>query len=871
MVYPGGTTVDSILLIEPSATRRRAMHALMASKGFAVSELSDYVQALPVLDQLGTSSIDFRGMVIGWPEHADSRADEVLTILHRDDFEHIPVLLLADTNDGTAVNWMMTRPSTGLLLWSDYSECADAMAKLIKPAAPAIPGLQSGGQSHLRILFVDDSATVRVAFRRLLMKHGYLVETADDVEDGWRKAQTMPFDLAIVDYFMPGEPGTVLVRRMKQDARTAGVLSAIITGTYSDRVINESLSAGAMECLFKSEARELFLARLGSLARAVSDRKSVDTERRRLQSILSSVGDGVYGVDDRGLIQFINPAALDMLGYANVADLVGQPAFDRFHHSYEDGTAVPRSACFLSQCYAHGNQVPGWQTVFWNKSKQSLPVECTVYPMQMDGRREGSVVAFRDISARRMLEDELRWQAGHDALTKLHNRAWFETQLEQEIIRLKRTEQMSVLLFLDLDRFKYINDTAGHTAGDQLLVEIGRRLSARLRACDHIARMGGDEYAIILHNVNRADIAQVADEYRKTLSALPFVYGGKSYRVGVSIGVAALDANTPSRSEAMAAADVALHAAKRSGRNQIHVFSAGTDQRARMDMELGWSSRLEHALKNNEFVLCFQPILPLAEIEYDQLPQQHGALWTRHQRLHNNGQRSFYETLVRLRAADGSLVAPNAFLPAAERFNLIADIDRWVIRHALQAMREQNRLNQPTGLTINLSAQSVTQGEMGRYITDCLVEFDVDPRAVVFEITEQGALNHLEAVHHLIQELQPFGCRFTLDNFGIGFSSFAHLKHLTVDFLKIDGSFIQGLLNDPVDLAVISAITNIAHSIGKIAIAEHVDRPEILRALHACGVDQAQGYYIARPQPSLRAVNGQLEVLPGGEGLRAEG
>lgn len=847
------------------------MRALLVSRGFDVSELSDYAQALPILDKLGTTSIGFRGMAIGWPEHADSRADEVLTILHRDDFEHIAVLLLADTNDGTAVNWMMTRPGTGLLLWSDYSECADAMAKLLKPPAPTLPDLETGGQSHLRILFVDDSATVRVAFRRLLMKHGYLVETADDVEDGWRKAQTMPFDLAIVDYFMPGDPGTVLVQRMKQDARTSSILSAIITGTYSDRVINESLAAGALECLFKSEARELFLARLGSLARAVSDRKSVDAERRRLQSILSSVGDGVYGVDDRGVIQFVNPAAIDILGYSDAADLVGKPAYDRVHHSYEDGTTVPRSACFLSQCYAQGSQVPGWQTVFWSKHKRPVPVECTVYPMQMDGRREGSVVAFRDISARRMLEDELRWQAGHDALTKLHNRAWFETQLEQEIIRLKRTEQLSLLLFLDLDRFKYINDTAGHTAGDQLLVEIGRRLSGRLRACDHIARMGGDEYAIILHNVNRADVVQVADEYRKTLSALPFVYGGKSYRVGVSIGVACLDANTTSRSDAMAAADVALHAAKRSGRNQIHVFSAGSDQRARMDMELGWSSRLEHALKHNEFTLCFQPILPLAEIDYDHLPQQQGALWTRHQRAHGNGQRNFYEALIRLRADDGSLVAPNAFLPAAERFSMIAEIDRWVIRHALQVLREQNRLNQPTGLTINLSAQSLTQGDLGRYITDCLVEFDVDPRAVVFEITEQGALNHLEAVRHLIQELQPFGCRFTLDNFGIGFSSFAHLKHLNVDFLKIDGSFIQGLLNDPVDLAVISAITNIAHSIGKIAVAEHVDRPEILRALHACGVDQAQGFYIGRPQPSLRAANGQLEIVAGGEGLRAEG
>jgi len=863
--------LDRILLVETSATRRRAMHLLLTGKGFHVSELPDYGQALRVLKCLGTTPTDYRGIVMGWPEHANPQADEVFSLLRQDEFEHLAVLLLADTNDGAIVNWIMKRASTGLLLWSDYSECADAMLKLVTPPSPMLPDLDHGGQSHLRVLFVDDSATVRIAFRRLLMKHGYLVETAEDVEDGWRKAQSAPFDLAIVDYFMPGDPGTVLVRRMKNDARTSGVLSAIITGTYSDRVINESLGAGALECLFKSEARGLFLARLGSLARAVQDRKSIDAERRRLQSILSSVGDGVYGVDSRGIIQFINPAALDMLGYAGEKDLIGESAFDHFHHSNEDGTPVPRNACFLCQCYAQGSQVPGWQTVFWSKARRPMPVECTVYPMQMDGRREGSVVAFRDISARRMLEEELRWQAGHDALTKLHNRAWFETELEHEIVHLKHTEHVSLLLFLDLDRFKYINDTAGHTAGDQLLVEISRRLSSRLRASDHIARMGGDEYAIILRNVNKADIGQIADEFRKSLSALPFTYGGKSYRVGVSIGVARLDQGTPSRSEAMTSADVALHLAKRNGRNRVHVFSADSDQRARMDMELGWSSRLETALKNNGFVLCYQPILPLAQIELDYLPEQQGALWTRHQRRRDSTKRDFYEALIRLRAPDGTLVAPSAFLPAAERFNMIADIDRWVIRQAFQGLRDHNTQDTPTGLSVNLSTQSLTHGDFSRYITDCLVEFNVDPRAVIFEITESGALNHVEAVHHLIQELRPFGCRFALDDFGIGFSWFAHLKHLDVDFLKIDGSFIQGLLNDPVDLAVISAITNIAHSIGKITIAQHVDRPEILRALQACGVDQVQGFYIGRPQPNLRTANGQLQIVQGSEGLRAEG
>ncbi len=863
--------MDRILLLEPSPTRRRAVHALLAGKGFRVTESPDYARALSELEHAGASAAGISGIVIGWPQHTDRDADILFARLRSDEFEHVSALLLAETNDGSAVNWMMTRANAGLLLWSDYSECADAMLKLLKPPSPVTQDLDSGGQSHLRILLVDDSATVRIAFRRLLMKHGYLVETADSVEDGWQKAQTMPFDLAIVDYFMPGQPGTELVRRMKNHAHTRNVITAMITGTYSGRVINESLGAGAMECVFKNEARELFLARLGSLARAVNDRKSVDAERRRLQSILSSVGDGVYGVDRGGRIQFINPAALDMLGFRQEDELIDKTAFDSFHHSYEDGTPAPESACFLCQSYANGDEVQGWQTVFWTRTRQPLPVECTVYPMQMDGHREGSVVAFRDISARRTLEAELRRQANQDALTKLHNRAWFETQLEEEVIRIKRNHQVSLLLFLDLDRFKYINDTAGHSAGDNLLIDIGQRLTARLRASDHIARMGGDEYAIILRNINREDAPRLADEFRKALSAFPFAYGGKSYRVGVSVGAVCLDTNTVSRNEAMSAADIALHEAKRAGRNQVHLFSPASDQRARMNMELGWSARLEDALAHDGFVLCYQPIMPLARSEYEQLPPQAGALWTRHQRRIGNGQRCFYETLIRLRDEDGSLIAPNAFLPAAERFNLTAEIDRWVIRQAFQMMHDQHGQNEPIGLNINLSAQSLTQDGLGRHITNCLVEFDVDPRALVFEINESAALNNVDPLHRLIQELQPFGCRFALDDFGIGFSSFAHLKHLDVDFLKIDGSFIQGLLNDPIDLAVITAITNIAHSIGKTTIAEHVDRPEILRALQNCGVDQAQGFYIGRPQTSVRAANGQLELLWGRDEPRAEG
>jgi diguanylate cyclase (GGDEF)-like protein/PAS domain S-box-containing protein len=838
--------MSRVLMIEASATRRRALSSMLAAKGFEVQVLSSYTDGLQALTQQRDG---FQAVVLSWPEYSDHRAEEVFTLLRARDWQSLPTLVLADSTDAGAVNWLMKRPTAALLLWGDYSDAPEALHKLIHPSKPEAAAANADSE-QLKILLVDDSPTVRVAFRRLLASEGYAVEVASTAEEGYDKACANAFDIAIVDYFMPGDNGSMLVKRLRENPKTASMLSAIITGTYSDRVITESLSAGAVECMFKSEARELFLARMKSLARTILDRKAIDNERRRLHGILNSVGDGVYGVDASGVIQFINPAALDILGKPADAPVVGQNAADLFHYAFEDGTRIPRQACFLSQCYRDGTQIGGWQTVFWTDSGRPLAVECTVYPMDIEGRRVGSVVAFRDVSERRRLEDELRWQASHDALTKLHNRAHFERQLEQEVTRLRRSDNVSLLLFVDVDRFKYINDTAGHSAGDQLLVEASQRLKSRLRGSDTLARMGGDEYALILRNVGSNDPERLADEFRRALTAQPFVYGDKSYRITASIGVTRLNRHTVSPSEAMAAADIACHLAKNSGRNQTHVYSPEVDQRASMDIELNWSARLEEALKGDQFVLVYQPILPVDGIDFEApLPDEEGLLLSRHF-LRAPARRVSYEVLLRMRSSDGEFVAPDAFLPTAERYNLMLDVDRWVIHHAFKALREGASTG-PIGLSINLSSQSLTSGVIAKYVTGKLIEFDIDPALITFEITETRAVSNLDAAGALIRELRALGCRFALDDFGCGFSSFTHLKNLDVDFLKIDGLFTQGILDDHIDRAVIEAINRIAHSVGKKTVAEYVDRPSLVEALRDAGVDYLQGYYVGRPQPSL--------------------
>jgi diguanylate cyclase (GGDEF)-like protein/PAS domain S-box-containing protein len=830
--------VKPLLLAETSLTRRRALSALLAQRGYAVTALASLEEAYTVLKRITNQPTSFSAVVLGWPDYADGVAEDVFGLLHGDHHEHLPVLVLADSGGAGAVNWRMTRPRTSLLLWTDYHEAADALDQLLRPPTAPSPALNA--TSPLRILLVDDSATVRMAFSRLLMKCGYQVDTAASVAEGLERVRSQAFDIAIVDYFMPAANGTQLIAALRRDPTTQHIVPAIITGTYSDTVITESLASGAVECLFKSEAKDLFLARLNSMARMIQDRKQIDNERRRLQGILASVGDGVYGVDGEGIIQFINPTATDILGYAAPDDLVGRCAFDTFHYAFEDGTAMPRSASFLDQCYANGSQVPAWQTVFWTASKRAVPVECTVYPMKIDGQREGSVVAFRDVSARRMLEEELRWAAEHDPLTKLHNRAWFENQLEQEIARLKRTEQTSLLLFIDVDRFKYINDTAGHTAGDALLLEVSQRLKSRLRASDHLARMGGDEYAVILRNVSVDDVHALADGFRRALTVAPFVYGGKSYRITISIGAARLDARTASVSEAMAHADIACYAAKAAGRNQTQLYTPESGERAAMDADLGWSTRLEEALRSDRFVLCFQPITP----------------------LHNGHDQTIvepalYEALVRLRDSQGELISPHAFLPSAERFGLMADIDRWVIDRAMRSLRE-SRSGERIALSINLSAQSLASETLVPYLTDKLVQYNVDPATLVFEITEARALTDFTGMLRLVRSLRALGCRIAVDDFGSGASSFAHLRQFEVDFLKIDGQLFGGLPGDPIDRAVVSALVGVANAAGIRTIAQCIEHPEALDVLAACGVDFVQGHAVGRPQPHLREHSARL-------------
>ncbi|MBK6378065.1 MAG: EAL domain-containing protein [Xanthomonadales bacterium] len=842
--------MNKILLADTSQTRRRALSAVLSQSGYVVTAVATLAEAFDTLQrsQLGHASLD--AVVLGWPEYSDGLVEDVFGLLHSERFEHLAVLIMADSSNANAVNWRMSRPRTALTLWSEYLEAPNAVGQLLRPNASIKPVL-SEHDEQIRILLVDDSATVRAGYSRLLQKHGYHVDVAESVGEGWKKVSRQSYDIAIIDYLMPEQNGTALITLIRNDPATQHILTATITGTYSDAVISESLACGALECLFKSESRDLLLARIASVARTINDRKAIDNERRRLQGILSSVGEGVYGVDAEGIIQFINPAALDLLGYQDGNELIGHSAFDAFHYADENGMPMQRAASQLQQCYASGSEMSALQTRFWTSAKRGVLVECNVHPLRMDAEQTGSVVAFRDVSARRALEDELRWQAEHDSLTKLFNRGWFEAQLEQECNRVRRTGQAAMLLFIDLDRFKYINDTAGHVAGDRLLLEVSQRLKSRLRGSDYLARMGGDEFAVLLTNVGASDLMSLADGFRRVLTATPFTYGGKSYRITLSIGCAKIDDTAWSPGDAMAHADIACHMAKRSGRNQCQMYSAETGRLAAIDEDLGWSVRLEDALRTNRFVLCYQPIVPLKGMENDTVNSKNSKdIWLR-QFERNPYEEALFEVLVRLQGSQGELISPNAFLPAAERFGLMQEIDFWVIDHALMALRETRDSPRPIALTINISAQTLEKAGITDFVTAKIVEYDVNPAAIVIEIIESHSINDIHNAQAQLTALRALGCRIAVDDFGTGFSTFAYLKQIEADILKIDGSLIQGLPHDDLDRTIIAALTSIAETAGKKTIAECVEDVAMLRTLYECGVDMAQGYVVGMPRLHL--------------------
>jgi len=440
--------------------------------------------------------------------------------------------------------------------------------------------------------------------------------------------------------------------------------------------------------------------------------------------------------------------------------------------------------------------------------------------------------AFNSMTTRLSgLVEDLEYQASHDALTALVNRQEFERRL-QRVLETARAEQVEhALCYLDLDQFKVINDTCGHVAGDELLAQIGMVLRGQVRERDTLARLGGDEFGVLMEHCSLAQAERVAKALREVIAGFRFLWEGRSFDVGVSVGLVSITEVSESIADILSAADRACYAAKDEGRNRVHVYREGDAELARRHGEMQWATRIPQALDEHRFHLVFQPIVPLDS----------GVSEGEH-----------HEVLIRMEDEEGHIVLPGAFLPAAERYNLSVKIDRWVTGKALEWLEgDSKRLGNLFLCTINLSGLSLGDEEFLKSIIRQFDRTNIPPEKICFEITETAAIANLFNATRFMKALKELGCRFSLDDFGSGLSSFAYLKNLPVDFLKIDGVFVKDIVDDPIDLAMVKSINEVGHAMGKRTIAEHVENEAILETLKLpeIRVDYVQGYGIARPQP----------------------
>jgi len=838
-----------ILIVEESATLRYMLGKNVQKQGYEMLSVDSYESAI---DTLQGFSQPLHAILVGWPNYEhfeDSR--QLLDMLDREPFCDVPVILLSNDAELELLNWMGKRDKTALIPWESYQEVISSLEQMLNPTTtePVIEQRQELRDARpTSVLFVDDSRSIRHYYSRLLQDNGYEVWTANSVAEAYELALRETIDIAIVDYFMPEQNGYVLCQKLRDNPKTADIRTAVITGTYLDSAIRECLQAGAIECMFKNEAEELFLARLSGIRRFIEVQRSIEKQRENLAAILESVGEGVYGVDRESRVTFMNPAALKLLGLHDVKPLLGCSAYDAFHVEPHDGRRD-----LLKEAYYSSEQLKGWETVFRHQSGKEIPVDCTLYPLAVNGKREGSVIAFRDISERKMMEKKLLWQATHDHLTGMYNRRYFETFLEKELVRTQAADKMSALVYLDLDRFKYVNDTAGHEVGDQLLIDLSSEVNKHLRHEDIAARIGGDEFALILRDVDDQMAVDIADEIRVSLSNLRVHHEDKVYHVNASFGIAMMDTPNLTAGDLMANADIACHISKRAGRNQTHLYQKSSDERNAMGSELGWSARIREALEKDKFLLNFQPILRISDIDLVNLPAQDGVLWQRH--LNDIDKIYSYEVLVRMIDEAGDIHYPDSFIPTAERFNLMTEIDFWVLEKSLQEVLATGVSSNNIRLSINLSGNTVDSDDSLERIKDLLDEYSFNPSSLTFEVTETCAIANMEDANDFISELRKIGCRFSLDDFGSGFCSFSQLKNLPTDYVKIDGQFVRSMARGGTDRAIVTAMNDVAHSLGRYTVAEYVESPEIVRLLKICGVDKVQGNYISEPLDKLPSSN----------------
>ncbi len=560
-----------------------------------------------------------------------------------------------------------------------------------------------------------------------------------------------------------------------------------------------------------------------ALASIAVERDQDDMRMERLSRAIEQSPNIVVLLDTEWRIQYVNPKFIEITGYS--ADEIS----GHYLHLLKSEQMPERVCAEMKQALEQGHD---WQGEYQTRKKngEDYWTRTTISALR---NRQGEITHYlssqEDITESRRLSNQLAYEASHDMLTGLINRREFEVRLQQAIRSARKEHCRHAVAFMDLDQFKIINDTCGHVAGDELLRQLAHIIQNKVRHSDTLARLGGDEFGILMTYCEPAQALRAAHDIRTAIEDYRFNWEDNVYAIGVSIGLVPVTDTSASLQQVMRQADASCYAAKDAGRNRVHVFEADDTTLAQRHGEMQWASRINKALDDDRFVLYVQEILPLGRTR----PRDHGL---------------YGEILVRMRLDDGHLIPPGAFLPAAERYDLSSRVDRWVLEHTLEWLRQQRgQLDRLVCLSINLSANSLMDETLLGDIQSWLMDPEIPAQKICFEITETAAIGNLSIATNFIHSLKKKGCQFALDDFGSGVSSFAYLKTLPVDILKIDGQFVRDMLDDPIDLAMVKSINDIAHVMGKKTIAEYVENDAIMQQLEEIGIDYGQGFGIGHP------------------------
>ena len=562
----------------------------------------------------------------------------------------------------------------------------------------------------------------------------------------------------------------------------------------------------------------------------ITERKRAETrifeEKERAEVTLQSIGDGVITTDADGNIDYINPVAQNLTGWDRRS--ARGKSVDEIMMIVNEHTRASVDNPVM-RCLSEGRVITlAENSVLITRNGDEVQIQDSAAPIRdRIGNIIGSVMVFHDVSKETRLFRQLSYQASHDNLTGLINRSEFENQLVAALDAARdNPETTHALLYIDLDQFKVVNDTFGHNAGDALLRQLSEQIQTSIRSTDLLARLGGDEFGILLEHCNEQRAVEVAESIRDSIEGFRFEWQESFTTVRCSIGVVMVMSENADVASVMSSADVACYSAKDMGRNQVHLYR-DSDVSMRHE-EMKWVSKITRAVEDDRLELFFQPIIGIGE-------------------QHDQGQ-GHYELLLRMRDVDGALIGPDQFIPAAERYNLMSTLDRWVIREALSELADRGEGDVARyTLAINLSGTSLSEDRFLEFVIRELRKAKLPQGAICFEITETAAISNLSRVVHFMQELKKLGCKFSLDDFGSGLSSFTYLKNLPVDYLKIDGQFIRNVVEDNVDESMVKAIREVGQAMGIETIAERVETKQVLDKLGALGVEFAQGFYIARP------------------------